>query len=72
MYASAVVGVDEIQQHIAKASNSAVNVRLFFAELEGLKPGERVFDVAIQGKPVLKRFDIAGEAGGGLQIVPTE
>ena len=39
-------------------------VRLQFAEPDGLKPGERVFDVSLQGNEVLKDFDIAREAGG--------
>ena len=37
-------------------------VRLYFAEPEELKSGERVIDVSIQGRPVLERFDIIGEA----------
>jgi outer membrane protein assembly factor BamB len=41
------------------------SVRLHFAEIDGAKPGERVFDVKVQGKLVLKDFDIAKEAGGG-------
>jgi outer membrane protein assembly factor BamB len=39
-------------------------VRLYFAEPELLKPGERVFGVAVQGRQVLKDFDIVKEAGG--------
>ncbi len=39
-------------------------VRLHFAELEGAGPGERVFDVALQGRTGLKDFDIVKEAGG--------
>ncbi len=39
-------------------------VRLLFSEPDGLKPGERVFDVALQGGEVLKDFDIVREAGG--------
>jgi len=39
-------------------------VRLFFAELEQMQPGQRVFDVTIQNTQVLKDFDIAREAGG--------
>jgi beta-galactosidase len=31
--------------------------------------GERVFDVSINGKPVLKRFDVFAAAGGKLQAV---
>ena len=29
-----------------------------------LKPGDRVFDVAIDGKPVLESFDVVAQAGG--------
>jgi len=39
-------------------------VRLGFAEIEDRKPGERVFDIALQGRPVLKNFDIVQQAGG--------
>ncbi len=39
-------------------------VRLHFAEIEDVQPGQRVFDVALQGKPVLESLDIAVEAGG--------
>jgi hypothetical protein len=39
-------------------------VRLHFAEIEDVRPGQRVFDVAVQGKTVLKGLDIAREAGG--------
>lgn len=41
-------------------------VKLTFAELEGMKPGERIFDVALQGQDVLKGFDIAKDAGGPM------
>jgi hypothetical protein len=47
-------------------------VKLTFAELEGLKPGERVFDVALQGQEALKGFDIAKEAGGAMMGVVKE
>ena len=39
-------------------------VELLFAEPDGLQPGQRVFSVALQGKEVLRDFDVAGEAGG--------
>ncbi|NLX95940.1 MAG: PQQ-binding-like beta-propeller repeat protein [Rhodopirellula sp.] len=39
-------------------------VRLYFAEPEDLAPGRRVFSVSLQGKMVLDRLDVAGEAGG--------
>ena len=43
---------------------SSYTVRLYFSELEGKKSGERVFDIAIEGKTVTENLDIAGEAGG--------
>ena len=39
-------------------------VRLFFAEPEDLQPGQRVFSIALQGRSVLEKFDIALAAGG--------
>jgi hypothetical protein len=41
-------------------------IRLYFVEPEELRPGERVFDVQLQGQPVLRKFDIVAEAGGRL------
>ena len=39
-------------------------VRLHFAEPQGLPAGKRIFDVLLQGKPALTKFDIAAAAGG--------
>jgi len=39
-------------------------VRLCFAEIGGAEVGQRVFDVAMQGKTVLTDLDIRREAGG--------
>ena len=47
-----------------RPTQRSFTVRLHFAEVEDLRPGQRVFDVAVQGKTVLKRLDIAREAGG--------
>jgi hypothetical protein len=47
-------------------------VRLHFAELDGRQPGERLFDVALQGRTVLKAFDIAKEAGGPARAIARE
>ena len=38
-------------------------VRLHFCELDGAAPGERAFDVLLNGKPALAGLDIAREAG---------
>ena len=42
----------------------AYTVRLFFAEPEPIEPGARLFDIAIQGQPIVQALDIAKEAGG--------
>jgi len=42
----------------------AFTVRLHFAEIDNVKAGQRVFDVALQGQTVLKDLDIVKEAGG--------
>ena len=47
-------------------------VRLIFAETEGAAPGERLFDVSIQGETVLEGFDIAATAGGGNRTIVRE
>ena len=39
-------------------------LRLHFTETEDVQPGERVFDVAVQGKTAVKGLDIVREAGG--------
>jgi hypothetical protein len=38
-------------------------VRLGFSALPGDQPGQRVFDVLLNGKPVLQDFDIMKESG---------
>jgi hypothetical protein len=39
-------------------------LRLHFAELDDIEAGQRVFDVFVQGQPVLSDFDVVREAGG--------
>jgi outer membrane protein assembly factor BamB len=64
--ASGVLGVQSI--HLALGGPSAQPqrylVRLYFAEPEDLRPGERPFSVALQGEEVLRDLDVAREAGG--------
>jgi outer membrane protein assembly factor BamB len=38
-------------------------VRLVFAEPDGVRPGERLFSVSVQGREVLRDFDMARESG---------
>jgi len=55
-----------------EAAKRRYTVRLVFAEIDGLAPGERVFDVEMDGKPFLTAFDIAREAGGPNRTVVRE
>ena len=48
------------------------SVRLHFAEIEDVKPGDRVFDVKLQGKVALRDFDIVRTAGGKNRAVVKE
>jgi hypothetical protein len=62
--ASGAEGLTSIRIDLGKGAARRYNVKLIFSEPEGLPPGSRVFDVAMQGKPVLRRLDVARLAGG--------
>ncbi|HYF35035.1 MAG TPA: malectin domain-containing carbohydrate-binding protein, partial [Prosthecobacter sp.] len=47
-------------------------VRLYFAAPEGDKPGQRVFDVRLQDKTVLKGLDVVAKAGGARMALMEE
>jgi outer membrane protein assembly factor BamB len=63
--ASAIAGIRTMNIRLSKekAAETTYRIRLFFAELENRKTGERIMDVRIQGKDALKSFDIVSEAG---------
>ncbi len=46
------------------SSPAPFTVRLYFAEVGHVAAGDRVFDVVLQGKRVIKGFDIAAETEG--------
>ena len=52
--------------------SSSYTVRLYFAELRAAAPGQRLFDVALQGQTVLKGFDICEAAGGANRSIVRE
>lgn len=56
--ASGVKGIESITIDLNTKGTIAYNVYLYFAEPGSLKKGERVFDVSMQGKKVLRNFDI--------------
>ena len=64
--ASALGGVTAIEITLSNEpllQESAYTVKLYFAELENKKSGERIFDIAIQDKKLVEGFDIVNEAG---------
>lgn len=69
--ASGGEGVREFTVRLAEkdAPPALYAVKLYFAEPRALKPGQRVFDVAVQGQSVLKSFDIAREAGAADRVI---
>jgi hypothetical protein len=71
---SGVRGVESVAINFlpAELDERDYNVRLHFAEPEDLKPGDRVFDVRVQGRRVLDDFDVVREAGGPHRAVVKE
>jgi beta-galactosidase len=68
--ASGVIGLTNVIVPLNNSGGAEYLIRLYFAEPENAKVGQRVFDVAIQGRQVLNSFDIAQHAGsGGNSIV---
>jgi hypothetical protein len=45
------------------------DVRLYFADLSSAKPGVRLFDVKLQGKTVLSKFDPAAKPGAVVREI---
>ena len=63
---SALSGIKSLEITLSQEptiSETTYTVNLYFAELEDKKPGERIFDIAIQDKKVTDKLDIVAEAG---------
>ncbi|MBX7166189.1 MAG: PQQ-binding-like beta-propeller repeat protein [Pirellulales bacterium] len=74
--ASGVEGVRSIRIPLGRGGDkrpeSSYTVRLYFAEPDDHRPGDRVFDVSLQGEKVLERFDLVGESGAPRQMLMRE
>lgn len=72
--ASGLEGIKELSLSVNAKLNPAqrYTVSLTFMEPLKEKPGERLFDVHLQGKEVLRDFDIYKEANGSRRIVVKE
>lgn len=51
---------------------ASYTVRLYFAALETDRPGQRVFDIKLQGRTVARDFDLVARAGGAQRALQVE
>jgi hypothetical protein len=74
IYASGSRGLEDLSFRLIDADQPArrYTVRLAFAEPENLAPGDRVFDVFLQGKRVIEDFDVVKTAGGRYRAIVQE
>jgi outer membrane protein assembly factor BamB len=73
--ASGVQGVRRVTITLAKTPSPQprrYTVRLHFAEMDDLKPGQRVFQVRLQGQKALGKLDICQEAGAARTALVKE
>jgi WD40 repeat protein len=70
--ASGCRGITGIQIVMKSDKAARYTVRLHFADPDNDKAGERAFDVTVQSKAVLEKFDIVKEAGGRNRVVMKE
>ena len=72
--ASGCKGMKNITIRLAKKSGKerSYTVRLYFADPEDLLPNNRVFNISIQGKQVLKNLDIIKETGASYKTLVKE
>lgn len=67
--ASAVKGINQVVVHDVNGGGELYDLTLVFAELENLTPGQRMFDIHVQGTPVIQGFDPAAQAGAAQTTV---
>ena len=72
LYQPQLFGPAQTVQTLHGLTPGQAKVELFLAETYTDQPGQRLFDVALNGQTVLKAFDIVQEAGGkGRALVKT-
>ena len=63
VFSCAYHGEKDLEFEMLEEGSAKYMVRLCFAELDDIQPGDRVFDISLQGKTVLENFDVIGETG---------
>lgn len=71
---SGIIGAKRITITLSKDAKDKYRytVRLHFAEVEDMRPGQRIFSISLQGQEVLKGLDVAREAGGAGRCMVKE
>jgi hypothetical protein len=59
LFASGILGLYSLEIPLSDGQDSEYSVQLGFAALNGDKPGQRVFDIKLQGKLVAENFNIS-------------
>lgn len=74
LFASAAVGLKKCTLPLLDGSSGKARyrVRLAFADPDNREPGQRVFDIRLQGQVVAADFDIVRAAGGGNRATSIE
>lgn len=70
--ASGLREVDRVEIDLGRGGFRKYRLRLHFLEIEGIGAGERVFDVLVQGRLMIRGVDIAREAGGPKRALVRE
>jgi len=69
VYSSYYHGEKELAFPLTAEGMQRYTIRLFFVEPENISPGERVFSITLQDKPVIENLDIIKETGGRFRIL---
>ncbi|HZZ72096.1 MAG TPA: PQQ-binding-like beta-propeller repeat protein [Pirellulales bacterium] len=71
---SGAKGLTDLKVTLSKQAREAHNytVRLYFSEPDEVQPGERAFDIALQGNTIMTGFDVCREAGGRYHAMVKE
>ncbi len=64
LVASGIEGVKTVNVNLGTDASNTYTVAFHFAELADVAPGDRVFDIKLQGKTAVAGLDVAQEAGG--------
>jgi outer membrane protein assembly factor BamB len=71
--ASGGIGIRSVTLNLGKSKTPRrYTIRLHFSEPDDVKPGDRVFTVVLEGKPVLVNFDVVKTANGRNRAVIKE